>query len=281
MREIKDVFYHACKIGDKKVIDYVLDLNILTKEEIEKGLDSAIISQSNSIISLLKREANIVDIGHSLFNSVIQNNYYKFRFLMGVASLNEINHHDIDQLTPLIIASQKGHFDMVKQLVEAGADINAEDVSGETALYHANYNKHTEIVDYLLDHGAKMSIRDLGHILFDSASKNQINMFKICLNSASINDINHHDIDQLTPLIIASQKGHFEMVKALVEAGADVNAGDVAGETAIYHAMVNQKYDIVEYLLRHNADPAVIGMYGTSFLDHPKMKQLLNKIADE
>jgi len=58
----------------------------------------------------------------------------------------------------LIIASQKGHMDIVKALLKAGADLNKEATFGGvyyTALGFAKREDHSEIVKLLIESGAK------------------------------------------------------------------------------------------------------------------------------
>jgi ankyrin repeat protein len=60
----------------------------------------------------------------------------------------------------------------------------------------------------------------------------------------------------LTPLLHAARQGHMEAVRALVEAGADVNtvsAGD--GSSPLLIAAINGRFDIGMYLLVQGADP--------------------------
>jgi len=57
--------------------------------------------------------------------------------------------------TPLIIASQNGHLEIVKVLIENGADINAENAYTETALCLAKGDGHNDIVEILERLGAK------------------------------------------------------------------------------------------------------------------------------
>jgi ankyrin repeat protein len=52
--------------------------------------------------------------------------------------------------TALMLAVSHGRLDMVRLLVEAGADMNIQDEDGSTALMCAAEHGHTEIVKYLL-----------------------------------------------------------------------------------------------------------------------------------
>ena len=50
--------------------------------------------------------------------------------------------------------------DVIKYLIEHGADINMQDNAGCTALMRASYSGYVDLVLYLLDQGADKSIKD-------------------------------------------------------------------------------------------------------------------------
>jgi ankyrin repeat protein len=58
----------------------------------------------------------------------------------------------------LHIAARSGHLDIVKFLVESGADIDLRNSCGETALYTAIDNNHTKVAEYLIEKGADVNI---------------------------------------------------------------------------------------------------------------------------
>jgi ankyrin repeat protein len=58
-----------------------------------------------------------------------------------------------DGMTPLLSASKWGNFDMVKLLVEHGANVNMSAVDGNTALSIARRNDNDTICNYLIEHG--------------------------------------------------------------------------------------------------------------------------------
>jgi ankyrin repeat protein len=53
-------------------------------------------------------------------------------------------------MTGLHIAAKKGYTDIVKLLIDYGADINSKDCLGRSPLYYAVVEKHTEIVKILV-----------------------------------------------------------------------------------------------------------------------------------
>ena len=67
--------------------------------------------------------------------------------------------------TGLIMACFNEHADVVRCLVEAGADINATNAKGTTVFMYAktpvqNHQQQTELLTYLLDHGADINALD-------------------------------------------------------------------------------------------------------------------------
>lgn len=91
--------------------------------------------------------------------------------------------------TALIRASRCGHIEMVRLLIEKGADVNMADQFDETALMTACEYHHNEIVRYLLDAGA---------------------------------DIHHEGYDGNTALKMAIKHDYKDIVRILVEKGATV-----------------------------------------------------------
>ena len=61
----------------------------------------------------------------------------------------DINEARDNGVTPLSIASEKGHVEVARILVDGGADINKAANDGQTPLYAATSNNHTEIIHML------------------------------------------------------------------------------------------------------------------------------------
>ena len=103
--------------------------------------------------------------------------------------------------TPLICAARNGYTDVVRFLVDSGADVNARDNSRDkSALLAASFKYHLDIVRYLLAHGA---------------------------------DPDAQGINGWTPLHDAGYVGKLDVVKALVGAGARLHILNENGETPL------------------------------------------------
>jgi len=69
----------------------------------------------------------------------------------------------------------------------------------------------------------------------------------------------------LTPLLLAARQGQLESVKALLEAGADVNQVSAGDKTSpILIATINGRFDVAKYLLEHGANPKLAADNGAT-----------------
>ena len=64
--------------------------------------------------------------------------------------------------SPLIIASAHGHLELVRQLVESGAEMEMEHPQSVTPLMYAAAGGFPEIVQLLIDSNANISVRQIG-----------------------------------------------------------------------------------------------------------------------
>lgn len=140
------------------------------------------------------------------------------------------------QFNPLIAASQRGHVECVSTLLST--DINIEDATdqGFTSLIYAASCSHVEIVQLLLDHGANIEAAKHGGmtVLLEAVWNDRTDMVSyLARRGANINARCNIFIDEsdYTGLHVAVVFGYVEMVKALLEAGADAQLRDGKGRT--------------------------------------------------
>ncbi|KAF6810076.1 ankyrin repeat protein, partial [Colletotrichum plurivorum] len=189
--------------------------------------------------------------------------------------------------TPLFAASNGGHFEVVKVLLEKGADVSVADNNGWTPLNAASIGGHFEVVKVLLEEGADVSVADNnGWTPLTSASNGgHLEVVKVLLEKGA--DVSVADNNGWTPLTSASNGGHLEVVKALLKKGADVSVANNNGWTPLFAASNGGHLEVVKVLLEKGADVSVADNNGWTPLTSASngghlevVKVLLEKGAD-
>ncbi|MHC4777564.1 MAG: ankyrin repeat domain-containing protein [Planctomycetota bacterium] len=133
-----------------------------------------------------------------------------------------VDGRDDERQTPLMVACEGGELGIARLLIEKGADLEARDEDGETPLIHAAGYDEPECVRLLLEKGA------------------------------DVNGLNSED--QQTALMVTDD---LEVVNILIAAGAQIDARDDCGQTALAIAAGQGADEKVELLLEGGADPTV------------------------
>jgi len=172
----------------------------------------------------------------------------------------DVNVKDPEGMTPLIEAIINMHLDLAAQLLDKGADPNLADASGMTALYAAvdmrtpawergrpdrEENDNLDclgMMKVLLDHGADPN----------AALQNRVIQRYHANGSAALGE-------GTTPLMRAAYYDNLDMVRLLVERGANVKATQKDGTTALMLAAG------VKYALTQEGDPAKSGSVNDAY----------------
>lgn len=168
---------------------------------------------------------------------------------------SDVNHVENEGSTLLMKASWYGYFDIVKRLFIRGAKINIKGKLGMTALLYASMEGHTKIVEFLLDNGANIHHRNIYDetALLKAAFKPDL--IKLLIERGA--DVEAVADLGVPPLVWAAGDGHLEVVKILVENGANIERGTVKYPyiTPLVVAVLGDRTDIAKYLLEQGADP--------------------------
>jgi len=124
--------------------------------------------------------------------------------------------------TPLHFACEKGHLEVVRLLMDRGADLEKADNTGCTPLLIACGRGHLEVARLLLDRGA---------------------------------DTEKADSNGETPLSDACYKGHLEVARLLIDRGANKEAADENGDNPLRLACYRGHIEIIKLLLQRGATP--------------------------
>lgn len=149
----------------------------------------------------------------------------------------QLDEADYDGYTSLILAACGGNIELVKFFIKRGASITERNGNGDTALLLAAYCGNRDLVDWLLNNGSTLQEKnDTGMgALISAANGGDVEVVELLLERISEggpacgDGIENTDEGGYTPLLLAAQRGHLEVVKLLAQYGANVKA-----ETAIH-----------------------------------------------
>jgi ankyrin repeat protein len=153
----------------------------------------------------------------------------------------------------LIQAAKSGDVTLVYNLLKKGADANAKDRDGWTALKWAVWHGQLEMVKVLVEGGANINAKILGGrtLLMESAARDHE------LREAWYREL-WYSLRRLYRYGFMgptrpSGKEDPQIVRLLLKKGADVNAKDKDGWTALKRAQKRGATEIMELLKAHGA----------------------------
>ena len=164
--------------------------------------------------------------------------------------LPEFDPHGMGR-TRLIYASWKGNKARVEWLLKRGARLELVDSEGYTALARASCSGHRGAVELLLDKGALASGASRPP-LHDASLYGHFDVVRMLLEHGA--DPNRPIIGGDTPLSAAAYTGQAEVARLLLQKGAIVDAACSDGATPLYIAAENDHKEVVELLLANGAD---------------------------
>lgn len=203
-----------------------------------------------------------------LHKAVIKNDP---KTVMKIVTSKDVNVDSTNKfgLTPLMVATQKGHTQMVELLLELKADPHQKDSSGKNSLMFACFSGYLDIAQVLRNAGVDWEETDRNgstplHYAVDSCSQAFVEW--VIRDGAPIEV--KDETSGWTPLLrCAATTGDSNCACALLDAGADPNVQDNTGKSALMMACLNGHLTLTRVLLDHGANISLKSTHGKTCMD--------------
>lgn len=192
-------------------------------------------------------ETSKKEMGKCLFHSLNSQELAEF-FLICGADVNI----EYSGSSPLVHSCRKGNLPISKLFIEYGANVNYVSSAYGTPLICAL--PYPELVKLLLNSGADVNGRTISNwtaLMYACTMHDSLELVKLLIDKGA--DINAMTDLKSTPLAIAIFNQNVESVRVLVEKGADVNCVDYLGRTPLMRARERKSQEIISILLNAGA----------------------------
>jgi ankyrin repeat protein len=192
---------------------------------------------------------------------------------------------EIAAYSGLHAAAWGGQVGEIRRLIDGGADPNATDGAGRTPLHIAAFASHEDAAAALVKGGADPNLLD--HERYDiitiAAVADDAEMVRHAVDLGG-NPANVTSIYDGTALIAAAHLGHFDVVEALIEAGAPLDHVNNLGWTALIEAVIlgdgrGRHIRTVRALVEAGADRSIADRQGMTPLDHARQRGYAEIVA--
>ena len=150
-------------------------------------------------------------------------------------------------ISPLYLACEQGYPDIAGLLIRTGADINQRNHEGISPVEIAINTRHVDTAEFLIRKGCEVFVKRSGFgLMHASASIGSVKLGRLLMNKGvPLDDAGNSG---RTPLHLAVQNGHLSFCRFLLKHGARVGIEDKAGFTPLELAMQGGHHEIIELL---------------------------------
>ncbi|XP_070803763.1 ankyrin repeat and SOCS box protein 3 [Pituophis catenifer annectens] len=209
--------------------------------------------------------------------------------IQAASSANYIRSKTFEGTCPLHLSASRGNLECTAILLESGADPNEVTNDATTPLFLAVENEHTNVIKLLLQHGANLNGSHCWsewNSLHQAAFQNYSEILKLLLDEGA----NKESVDDfgITPLFIAAQYGKLECLRILISYGANINCQAKDQATPLFIAAQEGNDKCVELLLAEGANPNLycneeewqLPIHAAAQMGHSNILRMLIPVTD-
>ena len=149
----KTALMFACEEGFFKVVKMLLLAGADSKIKDNNGRTALLLTAEAKHMSNAKKmkEEKVGDITYFGYHEMHKRSHVQYRKILRLLVANgaDINEMNSNGETALMVACQREHFNLVKEIISLGCDIELEDNRGYTAMFIANKTRNAKIINLL------------------------------------------------------------------------------------------------------------------------------------
>ncbi|EGC38511.1 hypothetical protein DICPUDRAFT_148794 [Dictyostelium purpureum] len=240
-----DISHWAALKGHTEILKNFIDFK--QQQQQQKQDQQSSNSNENNKKFLIKQDKFGVN---SLHIAIQRGNYDLAMYLIetGECDLNQRDTKPGIRLSALHLAMNHSNpsYELIKKLLEGGANVNQETTERRTVLFRASQLGRLDLVELFLKFNANINIQD----------------------NPKTNGWEYYRVS--TPLHISVSKGDFNIVKSLIENGGNPNLRlmDDCGESLLHVAALNGDIEMTKYLVEKGGDLNQLDCYEATPLDY-------------
>ena len=242
--------------GQDEIVEFLLDnginINTLDDQNSSSLHIAAVIGNTSTANLLIMKGAEMELQNVNRWTPLLCATYYKnievARILLNQGA--NVNAVDINGSTPLLLIMKcwtlsngeekdNGCREFVQLLIDSGADLKIRDEKDRNVLHHAVFNGQDEIVELLIDNGFNCNILDnqSNSPLHLAASVGNTSTANILITKGAAIEV--QGLNGWTPFLCATYYKKIEVARMFLNQGANINAVDKYGCTAMHYILRN------------------------------------------
>jgi len=229
---------------------------ILTEQFLRLGADATVVNDRNQTPLNIAKNGLVRKVLSNLNKAAYEADIEGLKYLVncGCEIDDKLSIFGEAPIHQSIKSNKAQNTEMLKAIIDCGADVNLIDSNGWTALHHAAEKGDIKAAQVLLEGGADVNAYSNNRRtpLHLASTSNNVEMIKLLLNNGA--NIEMETDAKCTALHYAAKKGNLESVKELLISGTDIYSQDQRLWSPLHYAAYNGHRSVVYFLLYWDAD---------------------------
>ncbi|XP_053595833.1 putative ankyrin repeat protein RF_0381 [Microplitis demolitor] len=198
------------------------------------------------------------------------------------ADVNEIiKYGDYKGSSLLHVAFDNNEYEIVKLLINYNIDVNRIDSESKSCIFYTNQLTDLNIIELLFKNGANINIRDLDNNtpLFNAVCSSSLAIVNLFIKyGAQVNVKNKYN---MTPLHFAVQNSSWRIIECLILNNSNINSADLKGLTPLHTAIMNGFVGNIKNLIYYGADVNAKDINGETPLNYAVQQEDMEDVIEE